>query len=256
MTRQVQQHNVKQTNKQNHELQIHQQQQQQQQQDTILRAIYVSSSGTWPDGQLITSTERQQGYTILQEFSSSQYTGKIQLCLQWLQQTSLQFYSSSTNGQQQVVDCTIAAKLYACEIISDCLKKLHYSQWNENDRIQLRTSILIASKYQAIAPIINDSSQYNNLISNNNNSSTSVPLANKLSSLLAELMIRDFPQRWSTCISDLFTQLWSSSSTSTEGIPQIGNRMCLQILQLVAEDCTDSDFNSKVRRRRNNNNKV
>jgi hypothetical protein len=216
-----------------------QQQQQQQQHDIILRAIYVSSSGTWPTGELITSAERQQGFTILQDFSSSHYTGRIQLCLQWLQQTSLQFYS--TNGQ---VDCTIPAKLYACEIISDCLRKLHYSQWNENDRIQLRTSILIASKYQAVAPIINDQNNNNN-VNNNNNSSTSVPLANKLSSLLAELIIRDFPQRWNTCISDLFTQLWSTSSTE---IPQIGNRMCLQILQLVAEDCTDSDFNSKVRK--------
>jgi hypothetical protein len=68
-----------------------------------------------------------------------------------------------------------------------------------------------------------------------------LPLANKLASLLAALVVRDFPQRWTTCIQDLFQQLWSETA------PLVGNRMCLQVLQLVAEDCTDSDFNAKVR---------
>jgi hypothetical protein len=70
----------------------------------------------------------------------------------------------------------------------------------------------------------------------------SLPLANKLASLLAALMVRDFPQRWTTCVTDLFSQLWWSNP----GDVMIGNKMCLEVLQLVAEDCTDSDFNSKV----------
>ena len=52
-------------------------------------------------------------------------------------------------------------------------------------------------------------------------------------------MVRDFPQRWTTCIEDLFGNLWSET-------PQMGIKICLEILKNVAEDCTDSDFNAKV----------
>jgi hypothetical protein len=97
------------------------------------------------------------------------------------------------------------------------------------------------------------SSSFSLSSSSSSSSSSSLPLANKLASLLAALVVRDFPQRWTTCIQDLFSQLWTtandstSSSSSTTITTTMGNKMCLQVLQLVAEDCTDSDFNSKVR---------
>ncbi len=155
------------------------------------------------------------------------------------------------------VDCTVSAKLYACEILADCLKT-QYSQWQEGDRLQFRQALLVAAQSQARMSLV---PQHNTpqaargaaaAVDGGGNSSlsASLPLANKLASLIAGLVVRDFPQRWPTCVEDLFTQLWSATTpTTTEQqlSPRVGNKMCLQVLQLVAEDCTDSDFNSKVR---------
>ena len=238
------------------------QNQQQQQEEAILRAIVVSSSTHWL-GQSITSSDRQQAFQVLQEFTT--FAGRVPLVLDWLQRPQL-----SVANQ----DCTVAAKLYACEILSECMKTTggattgnqqrandggfpSYSHWNEQDRLRFRQAVLVAAHDQGQYPLV--SSPKNNINNNNNapNATASLPLANKLSSLLAGLIVRDFPQRWTTCIDDLFSQLWSvsSSSSSTGGDSsnsasttiKIGNKMVLQILQQVAEDCTDSDFNSKVR---------
>jgi Exportin 1-like protein len=207
------------------------------QQEAILRAIYISSSGQWgTTGLLITTTERQQAFQVLQDFSHN-FDGRIPLCLDWLQTPTL-LLPTPTVGP---VDVTVAAKLYACEIVAESLKKSQYTKWREEDRLRLRQSVLVAAQYQARLPVA-DASATTTTTSNNTLTTASLPLANKLASLLAELMVRDFPQRWTTCVSDLFSQLW----TNHEGGVQIGNRMCLLILQLVAEDCTDSDFNSKV----------
>ena len=200
------------------------------QQETILSAIVVSSSTHWA-GQPISGEERRRAFTALQDFST-QFVGRVPLSLQWLQQPQL----TVANG---TIDCTISAQLYACEILSSCLndKKKKYAQWQEGDRLQFRQAVMVASRRQASAPLIDPRDG-----SSNSSSTTSMalPLANKLASLLAALMVRDFPQRWTTCIQDLFQQLWSETA------PLVGNRMCLQVLQLVAEDCTDSDFNAKV----------
>ena len=87
------------------------QQQQRQQEETVLRAIVVSSSSHWL-GQLITSSDRQQAFQVLQDFSV--FVGRVPLVLDWLQRPQL-VVVTSTNGDN--VDCTIAAKLYACEIL-------------------------------------------------------------------------------------------------------------------------------------------
>eukprot|EP00536_Pseudo-nitzschia_multiseries_P001400 jgi/Psemu1/250511/estExt_Genewise1Plus.C_180109 len=202
------------------------------QQETILSAVVVSSSTHWA-GQPISSEERKRAFSALQEFST-QFEGRIPLCLQWLQQPKL----AVANG---TIDCTVQAQLYACEILSSCLndKTKKYAQWQEGDRLQLRQAVLVAAQHQADAPLV--------LVRGSaDNSNRSLPLANKLASLLSALVVRDFPQRWTTCIGDLFGQLWSETT------PKVGNRMCLQVLQLVAEDCTDSDFNSKISTQRRN----
>ena len=200
------------------------------QQDAILGAIVVSSS-THFSGRPISQEDRRRAFSVLQDFSS-QFAGRIPLCLQWLEQPRLMASNAS-------VDCTISAKLYACEVLSSCLndKTKKYTQWQEADRLQFRRAVMVAARHQAKAPLINPADGSNT----SSTTTTSLPLANKLASLLAALMVRDFPQRWTTCIQDLFQQLWSETA------PLVGNRMCLQVLQLVAEDCTDSDFNSKVR---------
>lgn len=198
----------------------------------LLRAIYASSSGQWgTTGQLISHQERQQAFSVLQDFSQ-RFDGRVPLALEWLQTPTLTLATPA-----EPLDVTMPAKLYACEIVADSLKKSQYAQWSEPDRLRLRQAVLVAAQQRARQPI---------------SMTTTNPLANKLASLLAELVVRDFPQRWTTCISDLFSQLWSNPQMQDNngagggGSLQIGNRMCLQVLQLVAEDCTDSDFNSKV----------
>jgi hypothetical protein len=73
-------------------------------------------------------------------------------------------------------------------------------------------------------------------------------LGNKIASLLAGLVVRDFPQRWTSLMDDIFTPmqqggLWYNSNDQCE---TVGVKICLECLKLVAEDCTDSDFNAKV----------
>ena len=114
----------------------------------------------------------------------------------------------------------MSAKLYACELVSEFLKK-QYAKLESEERLQLRHAVLQAAQQEATKPITD-----------------SRILTNKLASLMASIMVREFPQRWTTCIQDLFS-MWSPN-------PQMGVKMCLEVLKLVAEDCTDSDFNVKV----------
>jgi hypothetical protein len=191
------------------------------QEETILRAIVISSSTTW-SGQPIASSDRQAAFGVLADFGK--YQGRIPICLQWLQQPQIVILLNNGGGGNNINnDATISAKLYACELLSDFLKH-QYSRLEENDRLQLRHAALTAARME----------------SSKTRTDSSI-LANKLASLLAGLMVRDFPQRWTTCIEDVFS-LWGSDVS-----PQLGNKMCLEVLKLVAEDCTDSDFNAKVR---------
>eukprot|EP00934_Nitzschia_sp_Nitz4_P007801 Nitzschia sp. Nitz4//scaffold105_size73764//38086//42509//NITZ4_005677-RA/size73764-augustus-gene-0.51-mRNA-1//1//CDS//3329532450//7791//frame0 len=186
-----------------------------QEQDTILRAVVVSSSSTW-SGQVISSQDRQAAFAVLTEFSN--YAGRVPFCLQWLQQPQLVVQGN---------DCTLPVKLYACEILTTFLKH-QYSKLSEQDRIQLKQAAVMAARLEAPKP-----------------RTESTILANKLASLLAALLVREFPQRWTTCIDDLFA-MWNPDQ------PQIGNKLCLEVLKLVAEDCTDSDFNTKISTKRRN----
>lgn len=180
------------------------------QEDMILRAIVVSSSTSW-SGQPITGSDRQTAFSVLADFSK--FPGRVPLCLKWLQQPSLVVQGN---------EATVSAKLYACEIVTDFIKQ-QYSKFSEQERLQLRQAALTAARLEG-TKLRTESSI----------------LSNKLASLLAALMVRDFPQRWTTCIDDLFA-MWSAEQ------PQLSNKMCLETLKIVAEDCTDSDFNTKVR---------
>lgn len=181
-----------------------------QEEETILRAIVVSSSNTW-SGLPISGVDRQTAFSVLADFSK--YPGRIPMCLKWLQEGPVLMVQGN--------DCTVSTKLYACEILTDFLKH-QYSKLSEVERLELRRSALTAARMEA-----------------NKLRTDSSILSNKLASLLAALMVRDFPQRWTTCIEDIFF-MWNSEQ------PQMGNKMCVEVLKLVAEDCTDSDFNAKV----------
>jgi hypothetical protein len=194
----------------------------------ILRAIVVSSSSTW-QGQMISSHDRQAAFQVLKDFQN--YQGRIPLCLKWI-----------LSQDNAVV--VVATKLYACDQIQDFLKH-KYSQLAEPERLQVRHAILSAAQnlcvlHTTTAAAAAAANYDGNPNSNTNNTAELRILSNKLASLLAAIMVRDFPQRWTTCIEDLFGRLWGENNNT------LGVKMCLQVLKLVAEDCTDSDFNAKV----------
>ena len=195
----------------------------------ILRAIVVSSSAVY-QGQMISSQDRQAAFQVLRDFKT--YNGRIPLCLKWILDNST---ASATTALPSI---TIATKLYACEQIQEFLKH-SYSQLPESERFQVRHAILTAARNLATATTTTASDGESRILSN------------KLASLLAAIMVRDFPQRWTTCIEDLFGGLWIEGSANT-----MGSKMCLEILKLVAEDCTDSDFNAKVRKNTSKNEDV
>lgn len=178
------------------------------QEQAILRAIAISSSSTW-SGQPITTNDRQAAFQVLADFAK--YPGRIPLCLKWLQQQQ-----SSTSPDE------LPSKLYACEVLADFLKH-DYAKLSDVHRIELRTATLQAAQWEAFKL-----------------RTESTVLSNKVASLLAGLVVRDFPQRWTTMVEDVFG-IWT-----LEGVPKMGNKICLEVLKLVAEDCTDSDFNAKV----------
>lgn len=189
-------------------------------QETILRAIAISSSNTL--GSLpISQNDRQTAFQVLTDFKN--YDGCIPVCLQWLQQ------ERHTLGD---VDITIPTKLYAFELTAE-FSKQKYSQLSETDRLALRQAVLTAARQHAPIPCQRPDARI---------------LGNKIASLLAGLIVRDFPQRWTTLMDDVFVPmqqggLWYNIDDQAE---IMGVKMCLECLKLVAEDCTDSDFNSKV----------
>jgi hypothetical protein len=190
------------------------------QQETILRAVVISSSNSL-GSQPISPSDRQHAFQVLTDFKT--YENRILVCLQWIQQPQ---------HVLGAMDVTVPVKLYALELTADFLR-FKYSKLSEQERLALRQAVLTASRQYAPFPY----------------QTTEVRiLGNKLASLLAGLIIREFPQRWTTLMNDVFAPmsqggLWYSTDDQSE---TVGVKMCLECLKLVAEDCTDSDFNSKV----------
>jgi hypothetical protein len=63
-------------------------------------------------------------------------------------------------------------------------------------------------------------------------------------------VVRDFPQRWTNFVPEVLSPmrqggLWYNEP-GADAVNQTGVRICLECFKLVAEDCTDSDFNAKV----------
>lgn len=181
--------------------------------ETVLRAIVISSSDKW-SAQPITQADRQAANVILSNFAT--FDGRIQLSLKWLQLP--QVIAGGNN------DCTLSAKLYACELLAGIFKS-KYTTLSGQEKGTIRAALLSQARQQARLAITD-----------------SRVLANKVASLIAGIVVRDFPQRWNTAITDIFGALWSMDG------PNMGVKICLEVLKLVAEDCTDSDYNAKVSR--------
>lgn len=143
-------------------------------------------------------------------------------------------------------DVTVPGKLYALGLIQEFLK-LGYNSLNESDRGQLRASIVLAARQLAMPS--------ESPLSTKMNDSTRI-LAVKIASLLADLALREFPQRWQTFVSDLFSPvstggMWCESGAVVGG-NTAGLKICLECLKLVTEDCTDSDYNARISTTRRN----
>ena len=138
-----------------------------------------------------------------------------------------------------LVVVTVPGKLLAFRIIQDFLK-VGYNDLNESDRGQLRSSIVLAARQLAMSA---DGSSITM------NDSTRI-LAVKIAALLADLALREFPQRWQTFVSDLLSPvskggMWCEAGADI-GANTSGVKICLECFKLITEDCTDSDYNARV----------
>ena len=155
------------------------------------------------------------------------FDGRIALCISWLAQ------ERHVYGEH---DITVPTKLLLLDILHIFVRFGNYANCDPSDRLRLREAVLRTCKLVAPAsPSISE---------------TRI-LSNKLASLLAGLIVRDFPQRWAGFFADVLSPmrhggLWYDDP-GAEAANQSGVRICLECLKIVAEDCTDSDFNAKVR---------
>jgi hypothetical protein len=195
-----------------------------QQQSTLLRAIALSSLHLASYAQ----KDRLQAYEILETFK--RFEGRLPIILGWLHSTS-HFYNQH--------DITVATKLLALEILSAFLDK-GYEKISELDRVELRRAVLKSA----------------HLLSTNTLPEGSRILSKKLAFILENLVVRDFPQRWTTFANDVFASQQDGGLWYNEPGPQAvqhqGVRICLECLKLVAENCTDSDFNARISTTRRN----
>jgi exportin-5 len=203
------------------------------QRDAILQAIAISASSSPQLIPLITPQSRATAFQTLEQFKS--FPGKIPACLEWL---STERHILSVAGI--TVDITSVVKLYSMTLLQGFLKQ-EYAKVNNDDRIALRNAILATARH---------------LISNPEEQGETRFLANKIATLLADVAVRDFPQRWTTFSTDVFSPvgqggLWTSGENET-GAGGIGTKICLECLRILVEDCTDGDFNSRISTPRRN----
>lgn len=186
------------------------------QQQTVLKSIAVSTSSA-----NVAPQDRQQAFQVLEQFKA--YEGRIPACIALLHQERHVYEN---------LDISVATKLYALSVLQTFLQK-GYANLQEPDRLALRHAVLTAARQLAPLPSLEE-----NRI-----------LGNKIASLLAGLMVRDFPQRWTTFFQDVFVpiQMGGLWYDGNDNMHTMGVLICLECLKLVTEDCTDSDFNAKVR---------
>ncbi len=155
--------------------------------------------------------DKQQAFTLLSQFKESNNAAQAAFYL--LERAELHQY-----GNQ---DYTIQVHLYALQTLLSTLSK-HYSSLNQSDRHTFRSRLL--SLISKTLP----------------SQQVTIP---KLASLLSDVILRDFPQRWTSLLDDLMSLFTTSSSAA---------QIVLNAVTIVTEDCTDSDFNSKVATARRN----
>lgn len=199
--------------------------------ESVLRAIAVSSA-LFPS---VTNSERSQAFQTLQEFKQ-QNDERVRISLEWLQ---------TENISLQGIDISVPTKLIALEVCGEFLKiskKMRspsYMEITDIDRVTFRQAICRSCR--AICRVPSDGSRI---------------LANKFADIIVSMILHDFPHRWTTLAGDLFSPfqqggLWYDCLEPNAGC-FIGVKICLECLRLLTEDCTDSDFNTKIPAARRN----
>lgn len=182
---------------------------------------------------VISVQDRETAFRILEDFKM--YDGRLPVCIAWLQQERVVVRNQQPNGSnsQDGLEITVPTKLFALEIINGVMEK-SYAKLNDNERLALRQAVLQAARQLAPLPVTDEARI----------------MGKKLALLLAGLAVRDFPQRWPNFIQDMFSPgsqggLWTSDVSTMH--QHMGVKIGLECLKIITEDCTDSDFNSKVR---------
>lgn len=230
------------------------------QRQSLLQAVAISAGvavGTFLPQQ------RQDAFNTLEQFKT--YDGRVAIALQLLQAPS---HSLALPGSTNMIDVTAATKLFSLQILQGFLKT-GYVKLAEGDRVALRTSVLAACRQLAMATSSSaasgDAGASATPPSAVLNDAESRMLAMKLSALLADIVVRDFPQRWPSFASEVFVPLsrgglWCEPGTADENAQRsrggygtmIGIKIALECLRIVTEDCTDSDYNAKISTKRRN----
>lgn len=185
---------------------------------SLLAAIAISSGLS----SNITPAQRSSAFEALKQFKS--YPGRIAGCVEMIGQQTLVLNENGTT-----VDVTAPTKLFCLGLIQEFLK-VGYIALEEGDRVQLRNSILMSARQLAMDASKMDSASESALRT----------VSSKIAAVIADIAVREFPQRWTNFVTDLMNGIWGENSTG------MGVKICLECLKLITEDCTDSDFNSKV----------
>jgi hypothetical protein len=204
------------------------------QEQVVLQAIAASSSSKFG---VLSPQDRETAFRILEQFKV--YERRLPVCLTWIQQDQiivnvpvLSQQSNNANNDRNLMEITVPTKLFALEIIHGTMDK-SYGSLNDGERLALRHAVLLAARQ--LAPL--------------HTTDEARILGNKIALILARLSVRDFPQRWTNFVQDLFSStseggLWNADAQTMHEL--MGIKICLECLKIITEDCTDGDFNSKV----------
>ncbi|GMH73757.1 hypothetical protein TrST_g13794 [Triparma strigata] len=181
-----------------------------QQYNLLLSAVAISANPT-----LATDVNvKEQAFTLLSQFKTSNNAAAAAFSI---------LHSSTPHLYNGNHDVSAQMKLYALLCL---LYTTHnsYSSYSDENRTAFRTQVL-----QVIAGA----------------KETDIIIVPKLATLLADISIRDFPNRWSqSSFMDSIRTLFTLNATTATVV--------LSALRSLTEDCTDSDFNTKVSTARRN----
>jgi hypothetical protein len=197
----------------------------------------------------VTSQDRQAAFRVLQEFAV--YPGRIALALSWLNHAQPHTFENH--------DITTAIHLLSLQILTDYLSSKQYHPPLPSSSTPSAASAVVG---YANAPR-QEQTQFRQAIAQVCCRVASQPwrrdsiVAKKLASLWEQLLLREFPQRWPEGLAQLVVPqsqggLLYNTAYGPSSVAGSGVHMICEVWRLLAEDCTDADFNAKLSTSRRN----